>query len=83
MILPGRATGSAYFKPASGRLAKTGARLARSRSGARSPLPRANGEIVGNGRIDRLEIDDFFALDNAEPQPRIRGEPDDFHERVL
>ena len=33
-----------------------------------------DGEIIGNGRIDRLEIDDLFALDDAEPQPRIRCE---------
>jgi hypothetical protein len=37
------------------------------------------GKIVRHRRIDCLQIDDLIALDDAEPQARIRCEPDEFH----
>ena len=82
MILPGRATGSANFKPASGRRAEAGAFLARSASGARSPLLRRRNSprSAGTLRIHRLQIDDAVALDNAEMQIVIRFKRDDLHE---
>ena len=81
MILPGRATGSANFNPASGRRAEAGAFLARSASGFRSPLPRrsTSPRSVGHARIDRLQIDDLVALDHAEPQAIVRFKTDNFH----
>ena len=82
MILPGRATGSANFNPASGRRAEAGAFLARSASGFRSPLlaPQGFAEIGRQAGVHRLQIDDGVALDHAEPQAVISFETDNFHE---
>src|SRR5215471_20447831 len=45
-------------------------------------LPEHRGEIIRHRRIDRLEIDDLIALEDAEPQALIRSEADNFHKRT-
>ena len=81
MILPGRATGSAYLMPASGRRAAAGAPLASLASGAEIAIVarQHDGEIVGEARVDRLQVDDLRALDHAEAQPGFRFESDNLH----
>src|SRR5262249_40732928 len=89
MILPGRATGSAYFSPLSGRRAPAGARLARAASGLSEagkrfetpvvplePFPQVRRRLL----VGRLEIDDGIALDHAQPRFPVRFEPDDLHD---
>src|SRR5262245_34927626 len=51
MILPGRPTGSAYLRPASGRRADAGARLARSLADDRSPLVAASSAPRSDGTL--------------------------------
>src|SRR5262249_56034777 len=51
MILPGRLTGSAYARPASGRCAEVGARLARSWTDDRSPLVAASSAPRSDGTL--------------------------------
>ena len=82
MILPGRATGSAYFKPASG-TARSGRRLF-GKIGERLEIaiapPQHLAEIGRQARVHRLQIDDGVALDHAQPQTVVGFKTDDFHE---
>ena len=82
MILPGCATGSANFNPASGRRAEAGAFLARSASGFEVAIAAAQefAEVGRHGGIHRLQIDDAVALDHAQPHAIIRFKTDDLHE---
>ena len=77
MILPGRATGSAYFSPSSGRRADAGARFARSPSDVRSPLFAAQdlGEIARHLRIHRLQIDDLSPSTTPSRTPSFASNP--------
>ena len=81
MILPGRATGSAYLMPASGRRADGRRALGelRERGKIAVVLRQHGGEIVGEARVDRLQVDDLRALDHAEAKPGVRFESDNLH----
>src|SRR5260370_20317037 len=42
-------------------------------------LPQHRSEIIRHRGVDRLQVDDPIALDDAEPQALLRSETDNFH----
>ena len=80
MILPGLATGSANFKPASG----SARRRRRFLDGLGERLHVAIGaqesaEFARQAGVDRLHVDDGVAIDHAHADAVGRFKIDDFH----